>query len=84
MTLHEKMARAICCPEGCARGTGPFTHCVAPRLSRPAAAALAAVHEHLAEPSDAMLAALAREKQLLGSHLTIAQAWRAMLEAELP
>lgn len=46
-------------------------------------AVLDALHAHLAEPTPAMLAALAREKKLLGPHLTVGQAWRAMLEAGL-
>lgn len=39
--------------------------------------------DRLHEPNKTMLDALAREKKLLGSKLTIAQAWQAMLHAGL-
>lgn len=81
-TLREKVAAALCrfafADKACRAESALCATC-----RGEAAAALAAVFEHLAEPTPAMLAALAREKRLLGRHLTIAQAWRAMLEAGL-
>lgn len=82
-TLREKLARIVRdAVAGAVTDARPHQGTWQDYLHE-AADILAAMHEHLAEPSDAMLAALAHEKRLLGDRLTIGGAWRAMLEAGL-
>lgn len=77
MTLREKVARALCCPGGCESGLchGPSS------WDRQADAALAAVREHLREPTAAMIEAAGDRAYF--RDLDLRQAWRVMLDAAL-